>query len=221
MATSVQSIIDKAGLLLQDDGVRWSDSELLGWVNEAQKEIVLLKPDAYSTNEIVPLVQGTKQTIPADGLLLLSVIRNISIDGATPGTPVRIVDRSVLDMTQPLWHIENPSTGARHYVYDSRDPKHFYVHPAQGVEPGSLEIVYSTAPPEVALGDNISLDDIYTSAILNYVLYRAYMKDADFAANIERSGLFYQAFQSSLGIMNKIEERDDPNGQPSHIKKRR
>ena len=48
MAVTVQSVIDRVQKTLQDTtGVRWPVvDELVLWVNDAQREIALLKPDA-------------------------------------------------------------------------------------------------------------------------------------------------------------------------------
>ena len=49
MAASAQDIILKANVLLQDlDNTRWSQSELLMWLNEAQLAIINLLPCGLS-----------------------------------------------------------------------------------------------------------------------------------------------------------------------------
>ena len=104
MATSVQSIVDKAQIILQDtSAIRWPESELVSWVNDAQRAIVLIKPDASATNETVTLATGTKQSIPSGGNRLLSVIRNMSAASAGNGRTIRIVDKEVLDAQAPSW----------------------------------------------------------------------------------------------------------------------
>ena len=45
----------------------------------------------------------------------------------------------------------------------------------------------------------MQLDDVYEGALLDYVLYRAYAKDAENPANMNRSTSHYQAFVSALG----------------------
>ncbi|MDP6584418.1 MAG: hypothetical protein QF535_07160, partial [Anaerolineales bacterium] len=85
MAVTVQSVIDKVQLVLQDtSGIRWTSDELVDWINDAQREIVLLKPDSLATNETVTLATGTKQAIPPGGNRLLGVVRNMS--AASGGT---------------------------------------------------------------------------------------------------------------------------------------
>ena len=89
MSVTVQSVIDRVQTTLQDTtGVRWPVvSELVLWINDAQREIALLKPDASAKNETVTLVTGTKQTIPSGGNRLLRAVRNMS--AASNGTGKR------------------------------------------------------------------------------------------------------------------------------------
>ena len=59
------AIVDKAEIILLDDtNVRWASTELLAYLNEGQRAIVLLKPDTNVTTDSYPLVEGTKQSIP-------------------------------------------------------------------------------------------------------------------------------------------------------------
>lgn len=212
MATiTAQSIIDKAEIILQDTtNVRWPENELLGWLNDAQREIVLQKPDSYAQNESMSLESGTKQTIPSSGIQLLDVTRNMGTDGSTAGNVVRLIDRRILDDQNSDWHSESQSDSIQHYCFDDRDPKTFYVYPpADGTT--QLEIVYSSAPTDVsAIEDTITLDDIYSNAILDYILYRAYQKDAGYAANNQRAITAYKSFLASLGKLNSTEAMTDP-----------
>ena len=98
MGTIIAStIIDKAQTILQDTtGIRWPDDELLGWLNDGQREIVIYKPNASVKNQSVALAAGTKQTIPADGVQLIDIPLNKG-NGSTPGRSIRITMREVLD----------------------------------------------------------------------------------------------------------------------------
>ena len=218
MTVTVQSVLDKVQIVLQDTGgIRWTSSELVGWVNDAQREIALLKPDASATNATVTLVDGTKQTIPAGGNRLLSVIRNMSAASAgNGGRAIRIVDKEVLDAQTPSWH-DPAATGAaahgtlvKHYMYEESDPRTFYVYP--GVSGNAyIEIVYSANPATVTASDDISLPDIYATAIMNYVIYMAYMKEAEFAANQQRASGHYQLFLTSVTGKGQIDIITSPN----------
>lgn len=215
MATiTAQNIIDKAEIILQDTtNTRWPEDELLGWLNDGQREIVLNKPDANPTNESVALTAGTKQSIPTSGMQLLKVVRNMGTDGSTVGRAITLIDQRILDEQRSDWHTETQVAAIKHYSFDERDPRHFYVYPpADGTS--QIELVYASAPADLDIGDTISIDDIYANALLDYVLYRAYAKDADYAVNNQRVLSAYKSFLSSLGKREQIETRDSPVMQP-------
>jgi hypothetical protein len=219
MAVTVQSVINRVQTVLQDTtGVRWPVvDELVLWVNDAQREIALLKPDASAANETVTLVAGTKQSIPDDGNRLLKAVRNMSAaSGGTGKRSVRLVNREVLDAQTPDWHDPSVTGDAahtavvKHYLYDEANPRNFYVYP--GVQGSAyLEIIYSGNPESVALADNLSIPDIFANAILNYVLYMAYMKDAEFAGNAQRASTHFQLFSASVTGKGTVDALTNPN----------
>ena len=209
------AVLDRAGIILQDTtNIRWPTAELLGWLNDGQREIVLRKPDAYTKSEaIVMTASETKQSIPAAGIQLIDVVRNMGTGGATPGRAVTRTERYILDSQRPDWNTETGSATVKHYMFDERNPKVFYVYPPQAATPGYVEAVYSAAPAELATGAaTLTLDDVYSSALLDYVLYRAYSKDSDIAPNApQRAVAHYEAFLKSLGAQEQAETSYDPN----------
>jgi len=210
---TAQNIVDKAEIILQDiTNVRWPETELLGWFNDGCREVVLQKPDAYTKNEAVVLVEGTKQSVPTTGMQLTDVIRNMGADGTTPGDAITLLNRHILDSQNPSWHADAPSATVKHYMFDDRDPRDFYVYPPQPSEaPGYVELVYSAAPADIAIDATILLDDVYANCLLDYILYRAYSKDKDFASNAQRAVAHYTTFMNSLGVREKGEMQGDPN----------
>jgi len=210
---AAQSVVDKAQVILQDTtGVRWPDSELLGWLNDGQREIVLYKPNAFIKNMSVRLVGGTKQSLPADGVQLIDVVRNMGTNGTTPGRAVRITMREVLDSQIPDWHSETPSSVVKHYVYSVLDPKNFYVYPPQpAAGQGYVELVYGASPTDANLNGPITLDDIYQNVLVDYILYRAYSKDTEYAADQNRAAAHQTAYISALTGKTKVEVGANPN----------
>ena len=204
-----QQIVDRARRILQDTtsgGTRWLDAEMLDWINDAQREIVLLKPNSFSSVEDLALVAGTKQTLPAEGLLLLTVVRNVN------GKAVRRVDRNILDSENPDWHTATPGNTVEHYIFDEDAPDTFWVYPPQSGTPGDVEVIFSKAPTDLAsLVSVITLNDIYMNVILDYVLYRAYSKDTDYAGNVQRASNHYNGFNNSLGVKTQVEFSSSPN----------
>jgi len=221
MSVTVASVISRVQTVLQDTtGVRWpQNTELVLWVNDAQREVALLKPDASATNSTIQLVDGTKQSIPTSGNRLLKVVRNMSsaASNATGKRSVRLVDREVLDAQTPDWHDPSAAAGdaahaavVKHYIYDEANPRNFYVYP--GVTGNAyLEVIYSANPPTVTASDNLSVPDIFANAVMNYVLYMAYMKDAEYAGNAQRAANHYQLFTASVTGKGQVDALTNPN----------
>lgn len=212
MATiTVSSVLARCAVLLQDPtNIRWPQAELLDWLNDGQREIALYKPNAFVKNQSVLLTAGTKQSLPADGVSLVDVVRNMGANGTTPGSAVRAVAREILDSQTPDWHAAGQVASVKHFVYSVLDPKNFYVYPPSDGT-GRVEIIYVAAPADAALVGTITLDDIFVTALVNYIMYRAYSKDAEFAANATAAQAYYQAFQGNLAGKAGAEAASNPN----------
>ena len=212
MATiTVSSVLARCAVLLQDPtNIRWPQAELLDWLNDGQREIALYKPNAFVKNLSVQLTAGTKQSLPADGVSLVDVVRNMGANGTAPGNAVRAVAREILDSQTPDWHAAAQVASVKHFVYSVLDPKNFYVYPPSNGT-GRVEIIYVAAPADATLAGTITLDDIFVTALVNYILYRAYSKDAEFAANAAAAQAYYQAFQGLLAGKAGAEAGTNPN----------
>ena len=210
--TKVVDILDRAAIILQDNtNVRFPNDELLKFFNDAQKEVVLHRPDAKMVNTTYACVDGSKQTLPSAALRLIEVVRNVG------GRAITQVQRRILDETLPNWHETTAGTNKiEHFVYDPADPKNFYVYPKGASGAHSLEIVYSSAPSEISVSNFatdvqvISLDDVYANCILDYVLYRSYQKDSEFAGNAQRAMMHYQSFANALGVKTQADGATTP-----------
>lgn len=213
MTISVSSVITKAQTIIQDaTGVRWPSDELLGWLNDGQREILIYKPSANAKNVSVKLTTGTKQSLPADGLQLLDVIRNTGTDGNTPGRAIRITMREILDAQLPDWHSSTANATVKHYTYSPLTPKVFYVYPPQpSTNQGYVEMAYGALPADATLNGNINVDDIYQTVLIDYILYRAYSKDTEYAADPQRASAHQAAYLATLTGRTAVEVGADPN----------
>tara|TARA_R100001510_G_C7651770_1_gene209528 strand:+ start:791 stop:1501 length:711 start_codon:yes stop_codon:yes gene_type:complete len=214
------NIITRVQDTLQDTtSVRWPEAELLRYINDAQREIVNIRPEASALTTNVQLVTGTKQTLPTNGLRLIKITRNMSdaSGGATGARAIRIVSADILNTQEPDWN--NPGVGGdaahgttvKHYIFDEDDPRNYYVYP--GVAGNAyVEIVYSKSPTDLsATSSTIDVDDIYGNAIVDFVLYKAYLKDAEYASNNQRAGSHFQLFTASLGQGAGAQDLLSPN----------
>tara|TARA_B100000212_G_scaffold337783_1_gene313236 strand:- start:251 stop:979 length:729 start_codon:yes stop_codon:yes gene_type:complete len=215
------NLLSRVKDILQDTtSVRWPEAELLRYVNDAQREIVNYRPESSATTSNVQLVTGTKQTLPTGGLRLIKVTRNMdgTSGGASGKRAIRIVNVDILNTQEPNWHDASTAAGdaahgtvVKHYIFDEDDPRNFYVYP--GVSGNAyVEIVYSNSPTDLAnTSAVISVDDIYANAIVDYVLFRAYQKDSEYAGNAQRANQHYQLFLNCIGQGNQASMMLDPN----------
>lgn len=197
--TTAKSIIDKAAIQLIDlTNVRWTRAEMLGWVNEGQRQIVQLDPTANTVVISHPLVAGTRQLIPANGWKFLDAKRNMGTNGTTPGRAVRVTTRTLLDNFNPDWHAAPAAAVVESFTPDATDPEAFYLSPPN-TGTSYLEIAYSKIPADLANENStIELSDIYEPALINFVLARACGKDAEYAPGVALAQAYSAAFFAAI-----------------------
>jgi hypothetical protein len=217
MTVTVAEVLNRANRILFDKTkIRWPDEELLDYVNDAQRQIVMYRPDANSVTGNVTMATDSRQTIPAGGMRFLRAVRNMGT-GATPGRAVREASRLTLDAELPDWHTRS-AAAVEHYIFDNQSPRTFYVYPRPVSANLTLEIVYSAVPANCTLNGVLQLGSQYINAVLDWVLYRCFLKDSTYAGNPQRAQMHLQSFMTDLGINMKAEftaavSRGDP---PTH-----
>lgn len=205
MSITAQSIIKRAAEALQDlSATRWKTDELVRYLNDGQREIVIERPDATRVYATATLAAGARQEIPANIWRLIEVERN------STGTKsaIRRVARDMLDAQNASWYSMTPVDKIAHFTYDEREPATFYVYPP-AIEGTQVEIVCSATPTEVAepaanttftaVTGNIGVGDVYANALLNYILFRSYAKDAEYGGNAALSAAHKGLFDAALG----------------------
>lgn len=207
----VSAILERCGnLLLDAQHVRWSTLELIDWINEAVGEILNLKPAAGAKSAVYTLVPGTLQALPDNVIQLLKIDRNIAADGVTPGRVVTITDQSLMNHSDPDWHKAKPKAEIRHYMYDERVPRVFYVYPP-ALAATRVQLAYAELPEEVTSPDDtIGLNPEFAAAITNYVMFRAMSKDSEYS-NAAAAVAYQQAFMGSMGAEVQGEQATSPN----------
>lgn len=217
MPITAQSVIRRCVETLQDPtSIRWPVAELVRYLNDGQREVALYRPDSMGTSATMTCVAGTKQALPTNGAKLIEVVRNV----AGTKKAVRLTNREILDAQIPGWHNLAGVGEVMHYMYDPRDPRVFYVYPP-ATTGAQLDIVYSAYPQDVTepadgslytvVAGSIGVPDIYGNALQDYILYRAYTKDSEYAGNTARAQAHYAAFANALGVEIKATVAVGPN----------
>lgn len=205
------AIIDKAVIQLIDiSGVRWTRAELLKWLNDGLRQIVLMQPNAMNTPGAVQLVAGTRQLLPTGGWMLLGIYRNMGTTGTTPGRAVRIISRELLDAFNPNWHTTTASAVTKNYIYDLQDQTAYYVYPPS-TGTNYLEINYSLQPTDLTSESQaIPMFDVYQGPLLDYIMFRACTKDAEYAAGVTLGQMYLTTFSASTSVKGQSETTGSP-----------
>lgn len=217
----VVDLISRAKTILQDeDSVRWSLSELQWWLNDGYRETLIIRPDSNTITAEFTCVAGPRQvltTVFPNASRLVSVIRNTAT--LSNKYAVRLVDRRILDDQRKGWYTETATISVEEYMFDARQPKEFLVYPP-ATTTARLEVAYAQVPTPHTLSDAelnntataevIRIDDTFANSLLDYMLFRAYTKDAEQPASASRAVAHFQAFQGSLGVSAQSNAASQP-----------
>jgi hypothetical protein len=139
---------------------------------------------------------------------------NMGTTGLVPGRATSIIDMDMLSSVRPNWPADTAVSVVKHFMYDEKDPKSFWVSPPQPASnQGYVLAVYNSIPTDVAsyaADAPISLADEYRPALLNWILFKAYSRDTD-TANANAALQYHDAFLQSLGLHQQQEASEDPN----------
>lgn len=199
MTHKVSDVITRANRLLQDETqVRWPESTMLDWINDAVRRTINAIPMASFVQTVIPLVPGVNQALPVDCITLIDVIQNVDGARVTPA------DSAVLDAELPTWRQAAAEQDVVHYLPPRTLGQSFFdVYPPQPDTPGQLLIQYSFYPAEVtAAEDDLPINDVYMNALVNFTCYRAMDQDTNNQANTERAARYFAGFNDELGITN-------------------
>ncbi|MEE3649456.1 MULTISPECIES: phage adaptor protein [unclassified Brenneria] len=211
--TTINDVIGRANAQLIDpQWLRWTKSELLDYFNDAINAVIIIRPDAGLSEETFTCAAGTRQELPEGAIRLLDVVR------VAGGKAVLPFPRESLDYQFPDWH--SMIGPVERYCYDWKTPRTFFVFP--GAEEGTqLEINVSRLPSTATISDLNSatnqafpLDDLYINPVLEWILFRAFGKDAENGANAQLSSQHYQTFVDLLGVKSQTDNAPGAGAPP-------
>ena len=204
MTAQAQYTIHQAALLLQDvSGIRWPAPELVAHLNDGQRAIMEVRPDATALSADITLVAGHQQTLAPGVNALLGITRNT----AGRQRAIRQVERSMLDAVEMNWTSGTQKPEVIHFCHDLRKPREFIVYPPvlAGTKVEAVQSMYPADLPTPAgptfssVTGLLSVADTYANALLHFVLFRAWSKDAEFGGNAGLAQSHYALFKAGLG----------------------
>ncbi|KDC15270.1 DUF6682 family protein [Bordetella bronchiseptica] len=175
----VSEVIDRARIILQDaEADYWDEDELPKWLSDGRLEAYRLRPDLFEVSEDFACAEGARQLLPGGARVLFDVPRNVS---AARQRAITVADAGALGRVRPNWRSQAKAQEIRHFLYDERSPGQFDVYPPAraGVV---VELSYAKVPAAVtAASADLDLveEGAYAPALVDYILYRAFLKEAD------------------------------------------
>ena len=204
---TVGHLVDMAYEILMDDSEdpqHWTKENLVNWYNLGARETVVLAPEANPVFESMILAAGVKQSIPANRIGLIDVIRNMGADGNTAGAGINRTDVGILTAYDRSWITATAGTTIKNWAPQSLTT--FYVSPPSD---GTTYVeIKASAVPTVVVYDTagawesalVGVAEKYVNAVFNWMLHRAYQKDGDYPGNDSRSRDFFNQFLLACGV---------------------
>lgn len=192
MATTTDAVLQARRILQDYDIDRHTDADLLKYVNSARRALQDALPHVYSVEELVTLVAGSRQTLPADCGVFFELTRN---EG---GQPITIAEREFLDTFTPGWRSKTAGL-TRHYCYDERDRFKVDVYPP-AVAGNKVYASFSRIPADLADGANLSAhENLMFDPLVDYAVGRVLLEDGESPVNQQRAIVHFQAFAARTG----------------------
>ena len=194
----ISELLNRASIELTDtQRISWDLTDLIAYYNSAISAIASARPDIFIKTQAFTCAAGTRQAAPAGTIKLIDVERNTDT-----GKTIRQVARAELESLLPNWASSTGGSEAELYIHEPTNAKTFWLYP--GVKAGmSVDLVLSILPSPatkamIDAGEVVQVDDQYVTPCLDWILYRAFMRDADITANANRGQLHLQSFTQAI-----------------------
>lgn len=190
-----QDVIIDVRRLIQDDTTpyRYSNTVLLGFVNQTIRRMVMLRPDLFTTvTTITTTPNVSEQTLPSNAVRLVEIFR------IQNGASLEEVNRDIFDRVYPQWTTDTAGTPTK-YIRHPRNPRAYFLYPRPTA---GIVLVgeYVVTPSTYGTLDTISaLPDAYFPALVDGTVYLAESVDNEHV-NSGRAKLFFDSFTQSLSV---------------------
>lgn len=185
-----------------ESGVQVTDADIIRWVNDGQRQIVMNNENLFEKTQTIASVPGQGDyALPVDTLIL----RGISYRGPGGAAYLRLTGFSLNEFNEYI-------DGWDGNAYNQGVPTAFMVYagkitlfpiPDHSL-PTALKVYYNSKPIDVttALSDVPSIPEIYHESLVKYCLMQAYEMDEDWQASSAKS-------QQMEGDLKILRGRDD------------
>ncbi|CAM3845156.1 DUF6682 family protein [Parendozoicomonas haliclonae] len=195
---STASVLRRARRQLHDpSATRWSDDDLLDYLNEGQRQTVIFRPEANAVLIKHDLVAGATQRLPDNCHVLIDVLYNI--ENGEEGRSVTEVTLPNLDASLLSWRSEPRSDRSVHFARNANTPAVFYVYPPN-TGAGTVMLSASAEPEPTTRDGNLTLRNGFESALMHFVCYRCLEEDRESEPSAQLASYHEQQYMKMIGV---------------------
>lgn len=191
MASARDLIQRAANALFDPQHATWKSDELLDYLNEGIQTAAAYVSTEFQVSIKHTLEEGARQKAP-DG-----AVDGVVVEWAydEDDQPVAVLPFDLTSMNQdPSWMQEDPGP-VRQWASDPMDPYAFWVYPPQGNPPGKVQLSVPLKPVALTQFDQkVPMREMHFGALVDYILYRAYSKNTQYAGQTGLAQLAYSRF---------------------------
>lgn len=211
MSLKLKDFLELVSIQLYDDAnTNWSEPELLSWLEEGIGSLAAFRPDLFTQTQTIPLQSGALQQTPSTAVRVVRVLGTKETSGGPTRGLTRFNIRS-MNAARPDWELDPPGRARQFALVADADV--FYLYPPQPAQAHHAVVEMVVVPKVPRAADagfataELDIDQRFHRALVDYVLYRTYSKDADVAGQGQRALAHYQAFEA--GTLSRPEIRSD------------
>jgi hypothetical protein len=196
--------------------IRWTRLDLLDYLNDAQAQLYVLRPAAFTRGEVFVLRPGSLQGPLPDGCQLQRVV------GSGDGSRARKVDDGLLQAFAGFGCKPAAAPAAYRvsgFSFNPEDAAHFFIDPPVP-EDGLVHVVTTIcqqAPRILTLADldaalpsppappvdQLDAPGAMRNPLIEWMLHRAYSVDMESPQSSAKQALHLQTFNTLLGIAER------------------
>lgn len=216
MLITTADVLARVYEILQDGlRVRWTETATKRFLLDGQVNIVEQVPWVSITAQgvTVALAVGIEQAILTASGRTVSRVLDVTWNqtGSTPSKTVRKMSKDQLDAQRPNWPSDPASTTISYWIPIENEQRAFMVCPAAATG-ASVRARVVFVPNDA---DTIEITDAARDALIDYIVWRCWSKDATYAVgSAEYKALYDAEIKSMIDANNaaagSVQDRQKP-----------
>lgn len=220
--STVDDIYKRVTRLFGDEaGIQLTETDVLNWINDGLEEVHNKIPGlqaqaAYLADLPSAVPQGYLLPVDGGGNPVWLNIQEVAVKrsvGESSYYPVRYITRQEMAEYAPGWDGDDYSTGIPVYYVLSDDNRYIRLFPESDVTlTDGLRILYTPVSSDVSsLTETIPIHNRFRQSLLDFVMFRAYEQDEDWAASDRKLQSFNMAVSAHLASSSWANESSYPS----------